>query len=451
MAYKKDKLYDDLVYRPAEDAGRGENMVLRLGPGEQQPAGENMVRVRDSAKTAALNGDALAGQYMPPTSDSLLGSYNQYLDAYKNNKFRYDFNTDPVFQQAKESYLRQGRLNARDVAAQAAALTGGYGNSYGTVAAQSVMNQAAERINDLIPDLQNAAYGRYQAEQARNMNLAQMYYQMYGDQYQRELNNDILRAQYEDYGGLNARGIDTSKYEANLNDQRAYEKWLQDRQKTEAEQSDADRLRNQQLADAQLKAQYLDYSGLEGLGYDVSAYRNRMDAEYNAEKQSQDLQLALALAKNLGDFRMLESLGYPTDYLRQQMMAQDSSGGSGGNGGTTRYRYTDTDLDLDGEDGSTAVDDFKDYLKDTTRKISNDLKDSVKNLPTTGADYTYFAKATGAIPKGQGTGRWKGYTFYTDEKGNDYYVKAANGTAEVYKKKDNGTFAAYNPITQKWL
>ena len=89
---------------------------------------------------------------------------NQYLDAYKNNKFNYDVYSDPVYEQAREAYVRQGQLAAKDVQAQAAALTGGYGNSYGAMAAQQQYNMALQNMNDIIPQLEANAYGRWQAD-----------------------------------------------------------------------------------------------------------------------------------------------------------------------------------------------------------------------------------------------------------------------------------------------
>ena len=79
-------------------------------------------------------------------------------------KFSYDFNKDAVYQQYKDNYIRQGRTAMADAAAQAAALSGGFGNSY----AASVGNQAYQsylsKLNNVIPELESAAYARYQAE-----------------------------------------------------------------------------------------------------------------------------------------------------------------------------------------------------------------------------------------------------------------------------------------------
>lgn len=109
---------------------------------------------------------------------------DKYMRDYNNSKFSYDFNTDPVYQAAKQAYINQGKIAAKNVAAQAAKFTGGYGNSYGTMAAQQQYNAALQNANDIIPELQNAAYSRYQNDLAKKQNLANWYLQ--NSRYQKE-------------------------------------------------------------------------------------------------------------------------------------------------------------------------------------------------------------------------------------------------------------------------
>lgn len=58
-------------------------------------------------------------------------------------KFSYDLNGDALYQQYKDQYTTQGKLAMMDTMGQAAALTGGYGNSY----AQGVGQQAYHCYN----------------------------------------------------------------------------------------------------------------------------------------------------------------------------------------------------------------------------------------------------------------------------------------------------------------
>jgi hypothetical protein len=79
-------------------------------------------------------------------------------------KFSYDLNGDMLYQQYKDKYIQQGKMAMQDTMGQAAAMTGGYGNSY----AASVGNQAyqsyLQKLNDVIPELYQMAYDRYNQE-----------------------------------------------------------------------------------------------------------------------------------------------------------------------------------------------------------------------------------------------------------------------------------------------
>ena len=87
--------------------------------------------------------DALLQQYLAqkpgdytPTWQSPLNDLIQQIQ--NREKFSYDLNADALYQQYKDQYTTQGKLAMMDTMGQAAAMTGGYGNSY----AQSVGQQA---------------------------------------------------------------------------------------------------------------------------------------------------------------------------------------------------------------------------------------------------------------------------------------------------------------------
>lgn len=87
------------------------------------------------------------------------------MDKINNReKFRYDLNGDALYQQYKNQYIHGGNLAMRDTMGQAAALTGGYGNSYAQQAGQQAYNGYLNGLNDKIPDLYNMALSRYQME-----------------------------------------------------------------------------------------------------------------------------------------------------------------------------------------------------------------------------------------------------------------------------------------------
>jgi hypothetical protein len=101
------------------------------------------------------------GSYKSQWDGELTELYNRIAN---RKPFSYDIGTDPVYQQYREQYQRQGRLAMQDTMGQAAALTGGYGSTYGEQVGQQAYNAYLQNLNDIVPDLYNAAYNRYRDE-----------------------------------------------------------------------------------------------------------------------------------------------------------------------------------------------------------------------------------------------------------------------------------------------
>ena len=101
------------------------------------------------------------GAYQSRWDDELTSLYDQIRN---RKKFSYDMGTDPLYQQYREQYQRLGRLAMQDTRGQAAALTGGYGSTYGEQVGQQAYNAYLQNLNDIVPQLQQQAYQRYQDE-----------------------------------------------------------------------------------------------------------------------------------------------------------------------------------------------------------------------------------------------------------------------------------------------
>ena len=101
------------------------------------------------------------GEYQSQWDGELTELYNRIAN---RKPFSYDIGTDPVYQQYREQYQRQGRLAMQDTMGQAAALTSGYGSTYGEQVGQQAYNAYLQNLNDIVPDLYNAAYNRYRDE-----------------------------------------------------------------------------------------------------------------------------------------------------------------------------------------------------------------------------------------------------------------------------------------------
>jgi hypothetical protein len=151
------------------------------------PVTYNSTSFRDTPE-----GKKLWDDYVNASSNYNSGSAFTYSNSLNLNSimaqilagqnFKYDFNEDAMYQQYKDAYARQAKLASQDVMGQAAAMTGGYGNSY----AASVGNQAYQaelgKINDVIPELYKLALDRHNMEQ----NKLKQKYSVYADDYKRE-------------------------------------------------------------------------------------------------------------------------------------------------------------------------------------------------------------------------------------------------------------------------
>lgn len=145
--------------------------------------------------------------------------------------FTYDMANDPFYQQYRTMYMNAGRQAMSDTVGQSSALTGGYGNSWASTAGQQQYNQYLQQLNDRVPELQQMALDKYNAEGDQLMNQ----YALLGDAYDRE------RTEYED----------------------AYNKWLAERD-------------------------YLQGAYETERGYDYDAYNNAVNNWFTTAGMEQD-------------------------------------------------------------------------------------------------------------------------------------------------------------------
>ncbi|MBP5581508.1 MAG: hypothetical protein J6X85_06960 [Ruminococcus sp.] len=91
--------------------------------------------------------------------------YRDYLNQIINReKFSYDAESDPVYQQYKNQYTREGNRAMQDTLGQVSARTGGLASSYAGTAAAQANNYYMQQLADKIPELYNDAYNRYLKE-----------------------------------------------------------------------------------------------------------------------------------------------------------------------------------------------------------------------------------------------------------------------------------------------
>lgn len=104
--------------------------------------------------TAGKNPGNYVSRYQPALDSILQQIQNP-------DEFKYEFNGDNLFRNYADLYTQYGKQASLDTMGQAAALTGGYGNSYAQQAGQQAYQQYLLGLYDKGFDLRNAAYQGY--------------------------------------------------------------------------------------------------------------------------------------------------------------------------------------------------------------------------------------------------------------------------------------------------
>ena len=170
------------------------------------------------------------GEYQSAWQTQLNDTLQKILN---REKFSYDLNGDMLYQQYKDQYTTQGKLASMDVMGQAAAMTGGYGNSYAQTAGQQAYQGYLQQLNDKVPELYQLALNQYNAEGDEMYNqaslMAQMDEQEYGryrdkvSDYYTELNRLTEDARYKGEDAYK-KWADTTNLDYSIfSDQRAYD------------------------------------------------------------------------------------------------------------------------------------------------------------------------------------------------------------------------------------
>lgn len=364
---------------------------------EERDAAHNRAEnVRKAYGSYSGGQEGMDGQYSPTyvkpspaaQNDNVTALYEKYNNLYgKNNAptwtpqyqeqisqilgnitnrdpFEYNMNKDPLYQQYRDQYIREGQRAMKDTMAQSAALTGGYGSTYGAIAAQQGYDNYLAQLNDRVPQLEQMAYGKYAD------NLADMYNQL--GAYQSEENR--LYGQYLD--ALNQYNTDRD-YSFNA----------------------------MQAAIGQNNYENEFNRGI----YESDREFNRGIYESDREFNMADRQNAIDLALKTGDYSYLADMGIDLGYLNllkdadiAQANAQiakangtvaGGSGSSGSKSGGSKKKTAKKDDDQDGKttNGYTFL--LMNYkLLGDTDAFKKKVEELKANGQVTDADYEKFLK-----------------------------------------------------------
>lgn len=159
------------------------------------------------------------------------GQISDILDNILNRpKFSYtaeDMTNDDLYKMYRDQYLRQGNLAMRDTMGNAAALTGGYGNTYASAAGQQAYDNYVAQLNNKALDFYDRAYQRYADEGQNLYNQMNVVTGLDNTDYQRY--RDGVNDYYNDLNYYNGRynqeyGYDYGEYQ----DRVAADQWAQE-------------------------------------------------------------------------------------------------------------------------------------------------------------------------------------------------------------------------------
>lgn len=197
--------------------------------GSYNPSGT--VGTAEAAKNAAATA---VSTYAPYASPYQLGSAAMMAKILTTPDFKYDMNTDALYQQYKDQYQALGRTAMADTVGQASALTGGYGNSYAVTAGNQAYQSYLMQLNDKVPQLYQLAMDTYDRKLNNMYNQYNMLksaddtsYARYNDAYNRALTNrDYYTNEYNnayarDYGEFS----DNRSYWTNVADTENADYW----------------------------------------------------------------------------------------------------------------------------------------------------------------------------------------------------------------------------------
>ena len=240
--------------------------LLRMLQGGAQPTNSTAAKAQELANAAPSNnvtagvttasGSASGGTEAKPLyqrSDRVNEYYNKTRNLEKNKpdefeskyedqissildnimnrpKFSYtseDMVNDDLYKMYRDQYMRQGNLAMRDTMGNAAALTGGYGNTYASAAGQQAYDNYVAQLNNKALDFYDRAYQRYADEGQNLYNQMNVVTGLDNTDYQRY--RDGVNDYYNDLNYYNGRynqeyGYDYGEYQ----DRVAADQWAQE-------------------------------------------------------------------------------------------------------------------------------------------------------------------------------------------------------------------------------
>ena len=289
----------------------------------------------------------------------------------KPRKFKWDFNGDELFKSYADQYTQNGRQASMDAMGQAAALTGGYGNSY----AQQVGNQAYDEylraLYDKGMELRDRAYDQWQnegQEQYNQLGVLQNADQADYNRYRDEVSEWMDQRDY-DRGVLESdRAYDRNVLESDraydrgvLESDRAYDRNVLESDRAfdeQVRQADLDEAYRRDTLNWQKETDQRDFDYNKEIDERNFNYSKEVDERNFNEEQRQfnesldwdklsteqkyAAEYAMSILGNgqMPSEELLKAAGLSAEDA-QKLMAQIAAGGGGTGGGKNKTVYVD--------------------------------------------------------------------------------------------------------------
>lgn len=264
------------------------------------------------------------GQYQSQwqqTMDDLLKQYQN------RGNFQYDVNADAMYQQMVDRYLAQGKQGMMDTIGQAAALTGGYGNSYAQTAGQQTYQNFIQSANDMMPQYYQMALDKWNSDGSQLLQQYQMAADRDNTDYNRYIDN--VNQYYSDLDRLR------SDYDSERNFD--YNRWQNDQSFAYGQHMDEQNYQYKMDRDATEDAQWEKQWGYQQERDQIE------DKRYDQKVAQAQVDYLLSIGADVPD-SLIEASGYDAGYVAAAKAARQAASSGGGGGSSTPPSVTQAAL-----------------------------------------------------------------------------------------------------------
>ena len=186
----KYKTYTQGKYQDSEEQKQAKQNAAYWGGQQLKPFDYHDFDWSDATKQAQADYNNLkANEPIDPGFTKQQG-WDNIVNQLENVKpFTYDVTGDALYQQYKDQYMNLGKMASADVMGQAAAMTGGYGNSYAQSVGQQAYQGYLQQLNDKVPELYQLALAKYNSDRDNLYRMNDLYQGLYNTEHGKHREN----------------------------------------------------------------------------------------------------------------------------------------------------------------------------------------------------------------------------------------------------------------------